>query len=316
MKKFLIQVSLFAISVLSLLILIVIVTNRKIDNSPIFQLPKKINYLVLGHSHPEGAFNDSLINNSKNLSQSGELYFYTYLKSKKILNQNNQVKTIFLEFTNNEIINDMEKWTKSEEHILYRIPKYAPIMDKDDYQYIISKNPMAFIKAMPKVFKNNINTLVYKYNDYITINEWGKYFYNKRQFVDSILKVKKPKKSKNNNLGFNDTNLYYLTKIIQLCKEKKVAIYLVRSPMHKKEHVFLANESLFQETVKAKFSSVDFLDFKEFPLLNEDYGDLDHLNYKGAKKFSLFFNNLLENDLLKKKYKQEFINSEMKYNSK
>jgi hypothetical protein len=312
MRKFLIQIFLFSFSLLSVFLLVIIISNKVIDSKNIFKLTNNINYLILGHSHPECDFNDSLIDNTKNLAQSGELYFYTYLKTRKILADNKQIKAIFLEFTNNEIINDMGNWTESEEHILYRIPKYAPIMDEEDYRYIVPKNAFAFIKSMPIVFRNNINTIIFKYDDFVSTNDWGKYYYYKRQHLDSLLKVKKLKIINNDFSKFNDVNLFYLDKILKYCKTNGVKIYLIRSPFHKLEPVYLVNENKFVEILKTKYKEQTFLDFKDFPLFNEEFGDLDHLNYKGARKFSFFFNNLLNHGLLEKKNKQEFINQEMK----
>ena len=231
---------------------------------------------------------------------------------KSLYTHNKQIKTIFLEFTNNEIISDMEKWTKSEEQIVYRIPKYAPIMDEEDYRYIVPKNAFAFIKSMPIVFRNNINTIIFKYDDFVSTNDWGKYYYNKRQHLDSLLKVKKPKIIKNDFSKFNGVNLFYLDKILKYCKTNGVKIYLIRSPFHKLEPVYIANENKFAEILKTKYIKQTFLDFKDFPLLNDEYRDLDHLNYKGARKFSIFFNDLLKNGLLEKTNKQQFINQEMK----
>jgi hypothetical protein len=311
MQYFINRILIFIFSIIILIGLVIVFTNIKINNSSIFNLPKNIKYIILGHSHPEVAFNDSLISHSKNLAQSGELYFYTYLKTKKILSENKQIKIVFLEFTNNEIINDMEKWISSEEQILYRIPKYASLMNEEDYKYIIPKNPVAFIKSLPIVFRKNINTTIYKYNDYISTYDWGKYFYNKRQHLDSLLASKKQRTVKNNFSEFNNTNLIYLNKIINLCNTNKVKIYLIRSPFYKEEAVYLANEINFRSILKSKYFNQTFLDFKDFPLLHEDYGDLDHLNYKGARKFSLFFNDLIKHGLLEKNNKQEFINQEM-----
>lgn len=311
MRYFINRILIFILSIIILIGLVIMSTNIKINNKHIFNLSKNIKFIILGHSHPEGAFNDSLIANSKNLAQSGELYFYTYLKTKKILSENKQIKIVFLEFTNNEIINDMEKWTTSEDQLVYRIPKYAPIMNKDDYQYIIPKNPIAFLKAMPVVFRNNMNTLVFNYKDYMIANDWGKYFYNNRHYVDSLLKSNKKIGVNNDYLKINNINLFYLNKIIKYCKNNHVELYLMRSPFHKEEPVYLANESKFSTILKTKFAKQTFLDFKNFPLLNNEYGDLDHLNYKGSKKFSLFFNNLLKHGLLKMKDKQQFINKEM-----
>ena len=71
------------------------------------------------------------------------------------------------------------------------------------------------------------------------------------------------------------------------------------------------NEKIFQSILKSNFSGIEFLDFKDFPLSNSEYGDLEHLNYRGANKFSPFFDRLLKGGLLEKSDKQGFINSEM-----
>ena len=44
---------------------------------------------------------------------------------------------------------------------------------------------------------------------------------------------------------------------------------------------------------KKEFASIPFLDFNKFELNKEDYADLEHLNFKGANKFSKWFDNLL-----------------------
>ena len=56
-----------------------------------------------------------------------------------------------------------------------------------------------------------------------------------------------------------------------------------------KELVKLKNE---------KFNDVTFLDFNDFPLSNREFGDFTHVNYRGAKIFSLWFDVLLEKGLL------------------
>jgi hypothetical protein len=51
-----------------------------------------------------------------------------------------------------------------------------------------------------------------------------------------------------------------------------------------------------------------FLDFADFPILNSEFGDLEHLNYRGAAKFSIWFNKLIESGLLQEPNKQLLIN--------
>ena len=91
-------------------------------------------------------------------------------------------------------------------------------------------------------------------------------------------------------------NLIYLKKIVLMCKEKNLNLFLIRSPMYKNSY-YLNNENLLQIIKKNQFEDIDFLDFKDFPLSNNEYRDLNHLNYKGAKKFSLWFNVWLKDNI-------------------
>ena len=119
------------------------------------------------------------------------------------------------------------------------------------------------------------------------------------------------KKEPIKDFKYSKYGLLYLDKIIDLCVSKKINLYLVRTPVHQSWEK-LENEYYFQKILKEKYKKVCFLDFKDYPLKNNFYGDLNHLNHFGATKFSIFFNNLLKNGLLIKENKQEFINQEMK----
>ena len=87
-------------------------------------------------------------------------------------------------------------------------------------------------------------------------------------------------------------------------------VYLVRSPLHPK-YEGLGNETLFRRLLNTEFRNAEFLDLKDYPLPDSDYGDLEHVNYRGAKKYSLFFNKLIKQGLLEKTDKQKFINEQM-----
>lgn len=301
MKRFIKNIVSFLGLIIVLLFVIIITINKSIlKNKNNFKISPTINKIILGHSHPEGAFNDSIIKNSRNLASSGELYFYTYLKLKTLLEENKGIKQVYLGFTNNQITNDMEKWTKDDVNISHNIGKYSPVMSYNDYKYIAQKNPLGVIKSLGNVFKTSINFLSSKNKKFIDYKGWGGYNYMTKNHVDSLIQAQ------NKGLVYvqdvskaNYINLYYLDKIVALCQALKIKLFLVRTPFHNK-YLGFKNEKLFQDVLKNRYASVAFLDFRLFPLSNKEYRDLDHINYLGAKKFSIFFNKLIKDSIFYK----------------
>lgn len=126
-----------------------------------------------------------------------------------------------------------------------------------------------------------------------------------------MIKVVKAHPKPKVDMSLSEVNLTYLSKTIQLCHSLNRKVLLIRCPVHP---LFggLSNESFFREILKSKFENVECLDFTRFPLRTNEYGDFGHLNYKGAQKFSVWFNTLLSNGLLNKPNKQLYIDEQMK----
>lgn len=317
MRKFIIRILVFSLFSLVLLSVVVIASNVFINKDSNFSIDKKIKYIVLGHSHPEGAFNDSLISNTKNFARGGEHYFYTYLKAKKLIESNSNIEVIFLELTNNQISLDMESWIKDSQKNIVNIPIYAPVMDEEDHYFISRKNPYAYFKSQEVVIKNNLNFILYNKNNILLQRDWGGFYGNPRQRVDSIISSNKENlKSRKSKIEVSNTCIDFIDKIEAVCKKKDVKLFLVRSPQHSK-YPFNQNDKILQEIIQTRYPKLYFLDFNDFYLLNEEYSDLEHLNYKGAKKFSLFFNSLLSDGLIDNSNPEQMVKDRMiKYNLK
>jgi len=267
-------------------------------------------YLFVGHSHSECAFNDSIVEKSINLSLSGETYFYIYPKIKQVLIQNPNIKNVFIEYSNNQINKSMNNWIWDNTHISYRLPIYYPFMELKDIKLLLKKNRSGVIKASSKTYRRNlINILRFDYN---YTKKIGSYRWLERNKTDSLIEIILNEKHLTNKKTHNElsiTNIEYLEKIIDFCKKQDVDIYLIRSPQHKFYN--RENEKIFVNLRKEKFRNIDFLDFNDFPLHNAEFGDFGHLNHKGAKIFSSWFNELLKKGLLSMENKSEFIISEM-----
>ena len=118
------------------------------------------------------------------------------------------------------------------------------------------------------------------------------------------------RKNFQHEMKISNSNLHNLDRILALCKSKKVKVYLIRCPLHP-DWKYLYNEKDYQSLLKTRYSQIEYLDFKDFPIRNSEYADLEHLNYKGANDFSSFFNTLLKQNLLEMPNKQALIDNEI-----
>lgn len=320
MKTFIYKTTLFIFASVVFVSLIFFSTHKMIKKKSNFTLKTPVKNVVFGHSHPTYAFNDSLIVDFKNLAQSAQSNFYSFIKVKNVLSQNDSIKTVFIEFTNNQISKIMDKWTWSNATIADRLPTYLPLMNKDEIQLLYKNNPKAFVAGSSKSFRENIINILSRKFDYTT-SKIGGHKWLKGINTDSILALQATNKPTDeidetydeSSFSYNEVssvNLEYLEKTIKYCIDKNVKVYLIRSPQHK-EFKGLRNEDEFIKIRNEKFSSIEFLDFNDFPAKNSEFADLDHLNHIGAKKFSIWFNKIMMDGLLTKENKQGFIDSEI-----
>ena len=147
--------------------------------------------------------------------------------------------------------------------------------------------------------------------DFDYTNKIDGYLHLERNKTDSIVKTIKTNLKPSDN-PVSELHLSYLDALIQFCVDKGKKVILVRSPQHELASDF-ANEKTYQTIRQTRYKNIEYLDFSKFPLLNSQYGDLEHLNHKGAKKFSIWFATLLNNGLLSKKDKQVYINEMMAF---
>jgi len=210
----------------------------------------------------------------------------------------------------------MTKWIEDTQKNLVNIPNFAPVMTFEDHSFLIKQNPWSYFKSQEMVIKNNLNFLLYRKKNILNQRDWGSFYANPRQKVDSIIKSnEKQKKLNSTKIVVDTTNLPFVDKIASICKNKGIKLFLIRSPQHPK-YAYCENEEQLQKILKTRYSQLFYLDFENFYLLNDDYADLEHLNYKGAKKFSLFFDALLKKGLIQSSNPEQMVQDEiLKQNS-
>ena len=311
MRKAILRTILFLIILIIFILLTLSGTDTIIKDKAYISIKPNSKFIVLGHSHPQLSLNDSLITNFSNCAAGGEGFFYTYFKVKEIIEQNNNIEVVFIEFSNNQIIEKMDDWTWGKENLSTRYPLYAPFLEFKDHMLLFEKNSIGFCNALSLSLNKNFNTIIF--NNYNFSELRIGYMKKEGSKLDSLMKVYKNKgrfeKYKSN---ISLVNIKYLKKIIKVCQDNNKKVFIIRCPITKISKV-LQNEKIYRKylATTCKISKIEFLDFINFPLKNSEFYDTEHLNSKGAVKFSKWFNELLIDGFLNRPHKQKYIDEKI-----
>ena len=295
MKQFQKRLYLFIFIFIVIICIDLILQKTFLYKKNYFKLPSNTTNVIFGHSHVEYGYNTKLIKNTVNLGSSGEAYIYTYYKTKNVIENNAQIKNVFIEFTNNQIDPEMDNWTWDTMHLQYQLKNYFFLMNYDDLVFLYKKNSSGFQSAFSKMLFNNLAKLVSKRN--IENGDFGGYnAKNKNKIEDENTNDVNDNNLNKNNISkkmkISGCNIFYLEKLVNLCLDKKIKVFLVRTPMSK-NYSTLRTESTYKNILLNKFKTIQYYDFKDYPLLDSDFLDKEHLNSFGALKYSKFFNDTI-----------------------
>lgn len=297
MGRFLKQFGLFFVLLLVACLIVFGIQTWNIRKKANFKFLKEYKYLMIGHSHPECAYNDSLISNFKNISDSGEAYFYTYYKLIEVLKDNPSIEIVMIEFTNNQVDSAMDKWIWGEKSISHFYPKYGAFISLQDQVLLVRKKFGSVLNSFSVLQKRNFLRNVN--NDHNYIDHIGGYVYYEKNAVEEA-KLNQERTKKNAPLSSeHSTNIKYLEKIIKLCRQNNKEIVLIRTPQHKYLKM-RNNEKKYLNVYAAKFTNIPFIDFNDFNIPDYGYKDLEHLNYKGANIISKAMDSLIQNKIIEK----------------
>ena len=301
MKRFLINLLFFLIltgfSAVGLVLLSNFAINQKVNQ--ILTISDNVKMIFAGDSNIECAINDSLIANSINIAQSGEAYLYSYVKIKSLLEHNDQISTIFIGFSFGELLKGVEEnWLFSDEFVIEKIKLYNYLLSSSEKSLLIRKNPIAYVEGLLQSIFSNFQTFMKSFSlaeSNKRIINFGGYQYLVRDKLQEDIKIHSfteqvPKKGL-----FQEK---YLKMISNLCKQKSIKLVLLQTPKSKyytaNVYVGIKNNWL---SVRNSLSQDSLLDLSRLILPDSCYGDLSHLNYKGAKIFSEYLNKKLNSNL-------------------
>ncbi|KAA6310815.1 hypothetical protein EZS27_037950 [termite gut metagenome] len=91
----------------------------------------------------------------------------------------------------------------------------------------------------------------------------------------------------------HEAQLLYLDKIVAYCRSKSIRLIFINTPMYHAERFY--NMDNFYKVIEDKYNDVTFWDYGNYVLPDSCYGDVGHLNYIGAKKFSAMLQEKVRN---------------------
>lgn len=282
LKLFTHKIVLYSIITFGSLLLVWFILSAITRKKSSFKLNENVRYVFVGSSHPECAYNDSIIEHSKNYSRSGEAYCYTYAKVKGILRDNKQIETIFVEFSNPFIYDD-DEWLWSDKYLQYHYVTFSPFLTLSEQYYLFRKHISCFPRTYPFFVKNAVKKLLTNHLDYT----------NYGGHIESLNVIDTTYEQHLACAEEKNVQLYFLDKIVSFCQENNVKIVFVRSPLHK-DYVYWQSEDEFQKIRKERYSEIPFWDFGNFLNNAQYFRDFQHVNKYGSDILSNYVDSILK----------------------
>jgi hypothetical protein len=283
MKQFLIRLIKFLLCILILnaIVFFVVMPSKQFEW---FKLPPKRNILVAGDSRTERSINDSIFARAVNISQSAELYLYTYAKLRNLLPSNPHIDTVFLSFSYPSLTRLTDKWFKDDLIINHRIGSYLPLMTFQESVTAFLMNPKGYAGAMLITYQKYIEQKFSKskITSFHDLNIGGYLFIGgdiNNSDVDRVVNFTEKLQT------HSVQQIEYLIKINKLCKQYHVKLFLIIAPIHHRDKYRSQTRTMLQ-TFKTEFEEIPVLDYANLSLPDSCFRDATHLNFKGAKIFS------------------------------
>ena len=275
-----------------------IVINRLYNNID-YQLPEIIDTIIIGASHLQVGIDDSSAMHALNLSNSGMPYYYTYAKSKQLLQQNSQITKLVISLSPIHISPYGDSFLFTDKGLSRENAfLFFPLLDEYKtlgyrrYSIDFLASYLKYKMGVPFNYMEDIKLFIRSFKQELTFKDhdfMGSY----KPYDENNIEAEGIKQKANMYFGgkvkFSDYSIQTVEKIADLTNEHAVKLYILNMPVYKKfkdliptiysdEHINIISKLL------ENHKHIKYIDYYNYPLLDEDYLDGDHINTSGAKK--------------------------------
>jgi hypothetical protein len=292
MNSFLHKTALFFLLPFCVL-LIFLCTLNYINNKALanYRVDKNITSLFIGDSHMQLAVNDSLLSNGINLSQTSESLLYSYFKAKAIIENNPAIKKLYLGVSYHSISDYYDEYIYGQ-YSADISPRYFFILPAKEKIKIIVGNIIRLPDFIKNIISNGCNTITAKPHLYSFMGHYENGFDTSVISKSSMDKRLQLQFYNNDKVrGFSSVDIYYLGKIIDLCKANNVQLTILNTPLYPYYKNKIPKKFIDEYNTLLTKNHLRLLDFHELNLSDSSFiPDGDHVSVKGAKLVTKFLN--------------------------
>lgn len=272
MKRFIIKILTFAAVIVAILTFLI---GARLISATSFswKLPEGKHILFLGASHVARGIDDRRMESAYNWAKPSERYMFTYIKLSKILEAGSPVDTIFLECAPTDIWEHTDdKYLAANEGALYA-PMYWPYFGTEEIRCYQGE----YLQTIDLIASKLLSPSFYIHSKYKSL--LGGYD-PLRQEMDRD----KVREDIQVGTSGHDINYKYLRRIIEVCNNKNIKLYLLYCPVYKPELSY--DQDYYYSAYNKYFSDVELLDYSHLPMKDNERYDAHHLNQRGAEIFT------------------------------
>lgn len=239
---------------------------------------ESISNLILGDSHAQGGLNNRLFpKKCVNWANSGENYFYSYSKLNYLICNNVKIENVFLTYGPHNLDKKIDTlWVFNKDNFLGQYRVYSPFISFSNLIEFIRCTPFSpfiYFELIPEVLFQSYYSIERQLlvEKFVYSGGFEPLFTHLNDTITTKYESTNLKKS-------SETQTLYLDKIIQLCEQNKINLYLLNLPLYNGEHV---NKPI---TINNNYILLDY--GAQYRGQNKLFADFVHLNAKGADEFT------------------------------
>jgi len=297
MKTILLKLLLFIVIIVTLITVMVLLSDYLINErkDKVLNLSTDLNLVFAGNSTVECAVEDRLIDHSINVAQAGEAYLYSFAKIKALLDQNDHIKTVFIGYSYADLLFEKEEtWLLNDYFMVEKVQYYRYVLDNQEKVFLLKSNPIAYLKGVIKSVVKSFETVAKSFSADVNRNSIPNFGGYKRLDRDKLNEDPAIDTGRDEIVKPSTNQLRYHRMISELCHQRSVDLVMFNPPKHNSYYENLDPEikQLWLD-VRHSLSADLLLDMAAFPMPDSCYGDLSHLNYRGARIFSEYLNEII-----------------------